>query len=112
MKSEKSIQSILPERIRYYRSKKKLTQGQLSELLNVTEHYIVEIENSLKFPSIELIKSISKVLEVPIYNLMQAPDSCDLEDYDIIKNILLSKDDEELHAMLNVLLTVNRYSTS
>ena len=71
MKEDKKVETILPERIRYYRQKQGLTQGQLSELVNVTEHYIAEIENAIKFPSMELIKKISLSLNVPIYCLMQ-----------------------------------------
>ena len=47
MKEDKKVEAILPERIRYYRQKQGLTQGQLSELVNVTEHYIAEIENAI-----------------------------------------------------------------
>ena len=58
MKEDKKAETIIPERIRYYRQKQGLMQGQLSEFVNVTEYYIAEIENAIKFPSIELLKKL------------------------------------------------------
>ena len=108
MKETKGIDTILPEQIRFYRQKKGLTQGQLSELVNVTEHYIAEVENAIKFPSIDLIKSISSALNVPLYNLMQSQDNISETNYLELQNILMSKDETELSTMLDVLLTINK----
>ncbi len=108
MKEFSEIEVILPERIRFYRQKQGLTQGQLSESVNVTEHYIAEIENAIKFPSMELIKSISFALNVPIYCLMQTQDSIDKINYLELQDALASKDEAELSAMLDVLLTINK----
>lgn len=108
MKEISEIDIILPEQIRFYRQKQRLTQGQLSELVNVTEHYIAEIENAIKFPSMELIKSISLALNVPIYCLLQTQDNFDKIDYLELQNALSSKDEAELSTMLDVLLTVNK----
>lgn len=112
MNNNHEIESILPERIRFYRQKQKLTQGQLSELVDVTEHYIAEIENAIKFPSMELIKKISLSLKVPIYCLMQTQTDIDSINYVELQNILSSKDDMELSTMLDVLLTVNGLETT
>lgn len=107
MKEISKIEVILPERIRFYRQKQGLTQGQLSELVNVTEHYIAEIENAIKFPSMELIKSISLALNVPIYCLMQTQDSIDTINYLELQSALSTKDEAELSTMLDVLITIN-----
>lgn len=108
MENTKDIEKILPERIRFYRQKHGLTQGQLSELVDVTEHYIAEIENALKFPSMDLIKNISTVLNVPIYSLMQTQENIDLNKYSELSNILNGKDERELSMILDVLLTINK----
>ncbi len=107
MKEDKKVETILPERIRYYRQKQGLTQGQLSELVNVTEHYIAEIENELKFPSMELIKKFSLALNVPIYNLMQSLENIELSNCSKLRTILNAKDEKELSTMLEVLLSIN-----
>lgn len=107
MKEDKKVETPLPERIRYYRQKQGLTQGQLSELVNVTEHYIAEIENKLKFPSMELIKKISLALNVPIYNLMQSLENIELSKYSELRAILNTKDEKELSTLLEVLLSIN-----
>ncbi|GFI55776.1 hypothetical protein IMSAG013_00827 [Clostridiales bacterium] len=111
MKRSQEIASILPERIQFYRQKKKLTQGQLAELVNVTEHYMMEIENAIKFPSMELIKNISLALNVPIYCLMQTQTDVDSTNYTELQNILSLKDEAELSTLLDVLLTVNKLET-
>lgn len=107
MTDNKKVENILPERIRYYRQKQGLTQGQLSELVNVTEHYIAEIENRLKFPSMELIKKISLALNVPIYNLMQSLENIELSKCSELREILNAKEEKELSTMLDVLLSIN-----
>lgn len=108
MENDKKIESILPEKIRYYRQQQDLTQGQLSELVNVTEHYIAEIENALKFPSMELIKNISIALNVPIYNLMQSDENIDVSRCSELRELLNAKDEKELSNILEVLLTLNK----
>lgn len=110
MEKVKDIEQLLPDRIRSYRQKRGLTQAQLSELVDVTEHYIAEIENALKFPSMELIKNISTALNVPIYCLMQTEENVDLSRCAELRNMLEQKDEKELSTILDVLLTINKLS--
>ena len=51
-------------RIKLARKQKGLSQEKLSELVNVTPHYIYEIERGLKAMSVETLVGISQQLEV------------------------------------------------
>lgn len=51
--------------IKKYREARKLTQPNLSQLINVTPTYLSAVENNRKEPSIKLISDISRVLNVP-----------------------------------------------
>lgn len=107
MKEICEIEVTLPEQIRFYRQKQGLTQRQLSELVNVTEHYISEIENAIKFPSMELIKNISLALNVPIYCLMMPRDNIRKVNFFELQKALSTKDEAELTTMLGVLIIIN-----
>ncbi len=48
----------------------KLTQEQLAELIDVSPHYIYEIEKGLKIPSLPILIAISEQLHVGIDNLL------------------------------------------
>lgn len=55
----------LGNQIAFYRKRKKLTQKQLAEILNISRDWIVKIENTrLKQINVELLKKIFKVLEM------------------------------------------------
>ena len=66
-----NLKLIIKERLKYYRKLMGITQLQLSELLNKSEHYIAEIENSLKIPSLELFLDICKKMKVPAFCILQ-----------------------------------------
>lgn len=51
--------------IKTCRTKIRLTQKQLADLLKVNQSYISQLENNKAIPSITLIFSLSKILKVP-----------------------------------------------
>lgn len=52
-------------RIKAERKYRNLSQEKLSELVNVTPHYIYEIERGLKAMSLETLMNISAALKLP-----------------------------------------------
>ena len=53
-------------RIKAERRKARLTQEGLSEMVNVTPHYIYEIERGMKAMSIETLMNLSEALELSV----------------------------------------------
>lgn len=60
----------LGSKIKNNRRLLKLTQEQLAELIDVSPHYIYEIEKGLKTPSLPILIAISENLHVSIDNLL------------------------------------------
>lgn len=52
------------KQIKHFRTLKELTQKELAKKINTDRAYISEIENDIKFPSIELLKKIIEVLNM------------------------------------------------
>lgn len=57
--------------IAYYRKAKGLSQIQLSDKINVSRTHMSRIENNDCAVSLDVIFSIAKALEVPIYKLFE-----------------------------------------
>lgn len=53
-------------RLKAERKRLGLTQGRLAELVNVSPHYIYEIERGLKSPSMETMVMIAEKMELSI----------------------------------------------
>lgn len=51
--------------IRLLRKKKKISQKELSELSNISQTYLSQLESGKRNPSIEILQSIGEVLEIP-----------------------------------------------
>lgn len=67
MKKPRSISNYtLPERLKYLRQNRKLTQGELAKKAGVAQSTIAQIESGRKDPSISTIKLIAKALDVEI----------------------------------------------
>ena len=62
----------LGSKIKNNRRLLKLTQEQLAELIDVSPHYIYEIEKGLKTPSLPILIAISENLHISIDNLLSA----------------------------------------
>lgn len=62
--------AYLGKSIKREREFRKLTQEQLSELLDVSTHYIYELERGTRIPSLPLLIKIAEVLHVSIDKLL------------------------------------------
>lgn len=52
------------KRVKTARTERKLTREKLAEIVNVTPHYIYEIERGMKAMSLETLANISSALEL------------------------------------------------
>jgi transcriptional regulator with XRE-family HTH domain len=75
MKKAKSISNYtLPERLKYLRQSRGLTQGQLAKNAGVAQSTIAQIESGRKDPSISTLKMISKALDIEMAILFASDD--------------------------------------
>jgi transcriptional regulator with XRE-family HTH domain len=58
-------------KIRFYRESAGLTQGQLSELVNISQNFLSQIENGKRTPSLKTLIKISEILKMPIFLFFQ-----------------------------------------
>ncbi len=64
-------------KIKYWRKKRKLTQLQFAELLQVSQGYVSKLEKNLKNPTMNMIFKIAAVLEVCPKDLIHCDLDCD-----------------------------------
>lgn len=65
------IKILFGQKIKEYRKRKKLTQAQLAELVNVDNKHISCIESGKNFPSAELIERIATSLQIEPKDLFE-----------------------------------------
>ena len=56
--------------IREIRMKKKISQGDLANRLNISQTYLSQLEKNKKTPSMDLMEKIAEVLGLPMYYFM------------------------------------------
>ena len=94
---------VFRERLKYYRKKLKLTQAQLAEEINVSEHYIRLIENGYSVPSVELFQDICKKLDIPAYNFLQTEHEALRFTNPTLCDKLIAMDEQQLQSLLDTL---------
>lgn len=67
-------QYTLPERLRYLRISRELTQAELAEAAKVSQSTIAQIESGKKDPSISTLKQIAQGLDIEIAILFASDD--------------------------------------
>lgn len=98
----------LGKSIKKEREFRKLTQEQLSELLDVSTHYIYELERGTRIPSLPLLIKISEVLHVSADRLLSdtAAES-DAVNPQMLNDLINTLTDEQklnLYNIINALL--------
>ncbi len=91
------------ERLRYYRKKLGMTQAQLAEKTDVSEHYVRLIENGYSVPSVDLFLEICKKLDIPAYNLLQSENEAVRFTNPKLYEKLRSMSEDQLNSVLNTL---------
>ena len=62
---------ILANNIRAERIRKRLSQEELAELVNINKNSLLKIENARQKPSAFIVFDIANVLEIPIEDLFE-----------------------------------------
>jgi transcriptional regulator with XRE-family HTH domain len=63
------FQEIFIRNLRYFRKERGFSQLKFSEMINVSPNYLNAVENGKNFPSINVLQTISEVLEILPYQL-------------------------------------------
>lgn len=92
--------SNLGNSIKYNRELLNLTQESLAEMINVSPHYIYELERGLKLPSLKILIALSETLHTGIDNLLS------------IQPQITDTTDDELNLLINKLNTEQRNNLS
>lgn len=95
--------SNLGNSIKYNRELLNLTQESLAEMINVSPHYIYELERGLKLPSLKILIALSETLHTGIDNLLSIqPQITDTRDDEL--NLLINKLNAEQRNNLSKIL--------
>lgn len=63
------FQDVFINNLRFYRTKREISQLKFSEMIDITPNYLNAVENGKNFPSPEVIQRISDTLEISPYQL-------------------------------------------
>lgn len=94
-----NIKVLFGRKIREYRKRKKLTQAELAELVNVDDKHISCIESGKSFPSPDLIERLSIALNIEpkdLFEFYHLQDEADLKKDIILMLEKLNKNELEL----------------
>ena len=94
MKNKGDISLILGQRLRYLRKEKLLTQEELAEKAGLNAKYYSQVERGQRNVSVGSLQRIAEGLEVSVESLFRFPSNSSLTD-----------DDEEIIAMVTLLIT-------
>lgn len=64
------VRSVVGLKVRKYRIKKELTQDQLAVRANIARHYLSQLENGQRNPSVEILWNLANALGVSPGSLM------------------------------------------
>lgn len=96
----------LGKSIKQYRTQLNLTQEKLSELLDVSTHYIYELERGIKIPSLPMLISIAELFNTTVDSLLtgNTPINHSYDELDILINSLSTDKRKEVYEILTFLL--------
>ena len=57
------LRKVLASNMKFYRKKLGISQAKLAEKANITDNYIALIETGKRFPSVDMLERIAKVLQ-------------------------------------------------
>lgn len=96
-------------RIKELREKKKFTQEQLAEILDIDSRSLSRIETGISFTTLEKLKKLANALDVDIQDLFYTEQSANKEELIAKINTLLnSAQIEDLQKIYKIILTILR----
>jgi transcriptional regulator with XRE-family HTH domain len=63
------VKTSFGENLKYYRKKKRLTQEELSEKVDISVNHLSAIERGMSFVTSELLEQFALALEIPVFFL-------------------------------------------
>ena len=63
------IRALFGRNLKIYRKKRRLSQEQLSEIVDISPMHLSKIERGLTFVSADLLEKLSETLEIPVARL-------------------------------------------
>ncbi|MBQ3643166.1 MAG: helix-turn-helix domain-containing protein [Candidatus Riflebacteria bacterium] len=97
-KSHKNLKEIFSDNLKYYRKQAGLTQDDFAKSVQTDPVYISYIENGKRFPSIEYIEKMAKVLKIDSYKLFLP---ANLEINNIANDVLYNKIKENVNKAID-----------
>lgn len=109
-----NIKTIFGENLRFYRKRTGLSQEQISEILNITNKHLSELETGKSFVSAELLEKISEVLHVSPSSLFYSPEekSLDESDWSKIEEIITEEAEKAVVSAKVRISELHHFSTS
>ena len=62
------------ENLKKYRTEKGMTQAELAKQINVSQNLLCEWEKRVRYPKLDKVFDIARVLEVKVEDLLKRPD--------------------------------------
>lgn len=97
---------FVAEKIKNARKKAKLKQSELSEKIGISEKHLSKIETGKNFPALDNFLKIAEILNLSLddfgVNTKQSPN----KDRDQLLKLILSANDSEIKAYLDIVLNV------
>jgi methanogenic corrinoid protein MtbC1 len=96
------------QKLKLYRKESKLSQKVLAERLGLGQTTVANYENGLRYPSIDILRKISKVLNVSLDDLLGVEEKrTEVVDFDLLGKefidlILDHKDDQAIKLVINL----------
>ena len=96
--TNQNLKEIFSDNLKYYRKQAGLTQDDFAKAVNTDPVYISYIENGKRFPSIEYIEKMAKVLKIDSYKLFLP---ANLEINNIANDVLYNKIKENVNKAID-----------
>lgn len=90
-----NIKKIFGTNIHEYRKRKKFSQEQLAERLEISVKHLSNIETGKVFASAELIETIALVLDVSVSALFYSPEEKSFDDSDISRIEMIIEEESQ-----------------
>ena len=95
------LRKVLASNLKLYRKALGLSQAKLSEMANITDNYIALIECGKRFPSVNMLERIAKVLNKDTLELFSIK-PIEISKNEVLKTAILADIENILNNRLNV----------
>jgi transcriptional regulator with XRE-family HTH domain len=97
------LKQVYIQNLRKFRNSKGLSQMKLAESCNTGQNYIAEIEIGRRFPSLDLIEKIGKVLNIEPYRFFIDEAKEYKTEFNEIVSVISKLPDQERLAIINII---------